>query len=231
MKNVEIEKVFFSYNSEKSVLNGINLNIGKNEIVGLLGSNGSGKTTTLKLLAGLLSPSGGEIKIFGNSFNHNRKEIKKLVAFVPEETLLYSNLSAFENMNLFSMLWGTEMGFAKNQTEKLLKEVGLWEVRNEWISSYSKGMKQKLSLCAALVNEPQILIMDEPFNGFDVDSVIWAREMFKAYILKENRSIIFTSHVPEIIESFATRIVILKEGKIIQDASLDQSVSSALIEV
>lgn len=222
MINVEIENVFFSYNPDKAVLKGINIRIGQNEIVGLLGSNGSGKTTTLKLLTGLLSPTGGDIKICGKSLQYDRRENNKLVAYVPDESLLYPNFSALENMNLFSVLWGTEGSVAKTRTEKLLKEVGLWEVRNQWVNSYSKGMKQKLSICVALLNEPRVLIMDEPFNGFDIDGVIWAREMFKSYVAEHERSIIFTSHTPEIIESIASRVVILKEGKIIQDGSLDE---------
>ena len=232
MINVEIENVFFSYSQDKSVLKGINISVGQGEIVGLLGSNGSGKTTTLKLLTGLLFPSGGDIKICGKSLQYDRKENNKLVAYVPDESLLYPNFSALENMNLFSILWGTESELAKIRTEKLLKEVGLWEVRNQWVNAYSKGMKQKLSICVALLNEPRILIMDEPFNGFDIDGVIWAREMFKSYVSENNRSIIFTSHTPEIIESMASRVVILKDGKIVQDAPLHEiSKSDTLVDV
>ena len=133
---INIENVFFSYNSNKPVLKGINLHVGENEIVGLLGSNGSGKTTTLKLLTGLLSPTEGDIKICGKSLQNNKKESHKIVAYVPDETLLYPNFSALENMNLFSILWGTEKNIAKSRTEKLLKEVGLWEVRNQWVNAY-----------------------------------------------------------------------------------------------
>lgn len=232
MTNIEFKNVAFAYEPDRPVLKGINMNVEEGEIVGLLGSNGSGKTTTLKMLAGLLYPTGGDIKICGKSLQYDNKDQKKLVAYVPDETLLYPNFSALENMNLFAILWGTAGKIAKTRSEQLLKEVGLWEVRNQWVSAYSKGMKQKLSICVALMNSPRVLIMDEPFNGFDIDGVIWAREMFKNYVAEHKRSIIFTSHIPEIIESLASRVVILKNGEIRQDTFAHEiSNSDTIIDI
>jgi ABC-2 type transport system ATP-binding protein len=226
MNNIDIENVFFSYSPEKPVLKGLNISVKPNEIVGLLGANGSGKTTTFKLLSGLLSPDEGNIKVGGVSiFTALEKALKKC-AYIPDEPLLYPNFSALENMNLFSILWGVESYLAKTRSEKLLKEVGLWDVRNQWVKSYSRGMKQKLSLCAALLHEPKILLMDEPFTGLDVDALIWAREVLKNYVKEENRSIVFTSHTPEVIESIATRVIILKDGKILHDEFLNELVTS-----
>jgi ABC-2 type transport system ATP-binding protein len=125
-------------------------------------------------------------------------------------------------MNLFAILWGVEKQAAQTRAEKLLKEVGLWDVRNEWVKSYSRGMKQKLSLCAGLLHEPRVLLMDEPFTGLDIDSLLWARQMLKEYSQQENKSILFTSHTPEVIETLASRVIILSEGKIIHDEKLNE---------
>jgi ABC-2 type transport system ATP-binding protein len=216
MNNLEIENLHFSYSSEKPVIRGIEINVKPKEIVGLLGANGSGKTTTFKLLSGLLYPDEGEIKIAGVSLSKELDTALKRSAYIPDEPLLYPNFSALENLNLFSMLWGVESYLAKKRAEELLKEVGLWDVRNQWVKSYSRGMKQKLSICAALMHEPKVLLMDEPFTGLDINALIWVKKMFKNYV-EDNRSIIFTSHTPEVVESLATRVIILKDGKIAYD--------------
>lgn len=222
MNNVEIENLHFSYGTEKPVIRGLTINIKPKEIVGLLGANGSGKTTTFKLLSGLLYPDEGKVKIAGISLLKDIDGALKKSAYIPDEPLLYPNFSALENLNLFAVLWGVESFLAKNRAEELLKQVGLWDVRNQWVKSYSRGMKQKLSICAALMHEPKVLLMDEPFTGLDIDALIWAKEMFKNYV-EDNRSIVFTSHIPEVIESLATRVIILKDGKIIHDESLSDS--------
>ena len=228
-----VKNLHFSYLDDKSVLKGINFEVRPNEIVGLLGANGSGKTTTFKLLSGLLTPDEGEITIDGLSIIKNLHDILKISAFIPDESLLYPNLSAEENMNLFAILWGVDSIKAKKRAQELLQEVGLWTVKNQWISSYSKGMKQKLSICAALLHEPKLLLMDEPFNGLDIDALVWAREMLKSYVSQAERSIIFTSHTPEVVESLANRVIILQDGIICHEEliSTDPKNRRPLIEI
>ena len=225
--------MFFSYNQEQPVLKGLNLEVFPNEIVGLLGANGSGKTTTFKLLSGLLHPDEGHLAVAGIPILDQPREALKRCAYVPDDSLLYAQFSALENLNLFAILWGVEGGLARQRSEKLLKEVGLWEVRNQWVKSYSRGMKQKLSICAALLHEPQVLLMDEPFTGLDIDALLWARVMFKQYAGTEGRSIIFTSHTPEVVESLASRVLILKDGVIVHEEILDETFGSrtSLLEV
>jgi ABC-2 type transport system ATP-binding protein len=223
MNIVKVKDVFFSYDDKKKVLSGLNIEVSSGEIVGLLGANGSGKTTTFKLLSGLINPDEGTIEIDGVSIGEDLKGALKKCAFVPDESLLYPGFSAEENMNLFSILWGVDPIVAKESTKKLLEEVGLWQIKNQWVKSFSRGMKQKLSLCTALIHEPKILLMDEPFTGLDIDALVWAKEMLKVYVQKNDRSIIFTSHIPEIIESLATRVLILKNGQIIHEEIVKDS--------
>jgi ABC-2 type transport system ATP-binding protein len=228
MNTVKVNNVHFAYDDNKSVLTGLNFEVSPHEIVGLLGANGSGKTTTFKLLSGLLNPDDGAIEISGISIKDDLKSALKKCAFVPDESLLYPGFSAEENMNLFSILWGVDPVIAKEKAKSLLEEVGLWSIKNQWVKSYSRGMKQKLSLCTALIHEPNVLLMDEPFTGLDVDALVWAKQMLKSYAQLENRSIIFTSHVPEIIESLATRVLILKDGKIVHEELMKDSKGSLI---
>jgi ABC-2 type transport system ATP-binding protein len=230
MNTVKVNNVHFAYDNNKSVLIGLNFEVAPHEIVGLLGANGSGKTTTFKLLSGLLNPDDGSIEIAGISIKEDLKNALKKCAFVPDESLLYPGFSAEENMNLFSILWGVDPTIAKERAKSLLEEVGLWSIKNQWVKSYSRGMKQKLSLCTALIHEPNVLLMDEPFTGLDVDALVWAKQMLKSYAQLENRSIIFTSHVPEIIESLATRVLILKDGKIVHE-ELMKDAKGSLIDI
>jgi ABC-2 type transport system ATP-binding protein len=225
MHNVRIDNVFFAYAPEKPVLRGLTFEVAPREIVGLLGANGSGKTTTFKLLSGLLHPDEGHMTLAGISVTDQPREALKKCAYVPDESLLYPHFSALENMNLFAILWGVEGKVAKLRTEQLLRAVGLWEVRKQWVKSYSRGMKQKLSICVALLHEPKVLLMDEPFTGLDIDALLWARELLKAYASQEDRSIVFTSHTPEVVESLANRVVILKDGVNIHEQRIDHSLT------
>lgn len=230
MSDTIMSNVSFSFHKEKkNVLNDLSFKISPGEIVGLLGANGAGKTTIFRLLAGLLLPDHGEIKIGGISVSNNLKKALKTCAYLPDESLLYQNFSALENMNLFSILWGVEKGITKSKTESLFKEVGLWDYRNQWVESYSKGMVQKLSICTALLHDPKVMLLDEPFTGLDIDSNLWARRMFRNYIEENKSTILFTSHTPEVIESLATRVLILDEGRIVQDHNINSD--SSLVEI
>lgn len=220
MNNIEIENLSFAFPGNNALLKRITFNVAGGEIIGIWGNNGSGKTTLFNIIAGLLAPDEGTIKMFNEPLQRIRGKNPKRFAYVPDESLLYLNLSALENMNLFGILWGTESHFAKTRTESLLKSVGLWEERNEWVSTYSKGMRQKLAICASLLNEPKLLIMDEPFNGLDVDGLVWAQTMFSEYVSFEKRSIIFTSHTPEIVELLSTKIFVLNNGELARHESL-----------
>lgn len=219
MNNIE-----FSYQKDKQVLKGLSFDIQPNEIVGLLGANGSGKTTTFNIMSGLLKPDEGELTIGGFSIYENLEEIKKNLSYIPDELLLYPTLTGEENLNLFALLWGHNGKDVKKRAHELLMMFDLFEWRNKWVRSYSRGMQQKLSLCAALIHNPTLLLMDEPFTGIDVGTLPKVRTLLKQYSSEARNAMIFTSHTPEIIESLATRVLILNDGEIkldiLNDASL-----------
>jgi len=220
MNEISLENVFFTYSEKEPVLQGIVLKIKPGEMYGLLGANGSGKTTTFKLLSGLLQPDEGHIAISGIDVIKSPREAQKICAYLPDDPLIYPQLSALENLNMFALLWGVnDKNKIKERAKFLLKEVGLWSVRHQLTNSYSRGMQQKLALCVALIHEPKILFMDEPFTGLDINAIIWARNLLKEYTTSGN-TVLFTSHIPELMESLASKISILKNGVIIESKSV-----------
>ena len=141
--------------------------------------------------------------------------MKRRSGYVPDTPLLYPQLSAAENLNLFGLLWGVASDRIGPRAEALLKEVALWDVRDQWVRSYSHGMRQKLSLCAALLHEPQVLLMDEPFTGLDVAGVLWARAILRG-AAAAGRCVLFTSHTPEVVDVLADRVALLDGGRIVE---------------
>ncbi|RMF51812.1 MAG: ABC transporter ATP-binding protein [Bacteroidetes bacterium] len=213
---INVRDVWFSYQADKPVLRGLTLQVRPGEIVGLLGANGAGKTTTFRLLASLLRPDAGTIHVAGVDVQTDPRTAKQRCAYVPDEPLLYPHLSALENLNLFGVLWGVPAEQIRTRTETLLREVGLWEVRHNWVRTYSRGMRQKLALCAALLHAPDVLLMDEPFTGLDIEAGLWARTLLEE-TARAGCGIVFTSHVPELVEAFASRVAILHEGRVTYD--------------
>ncbi len=213
MSGISLRDVSFRYATGAPVLAGLTLEAPAGSTLGLLGDNGAGKTTTFRLLAGLLRPDGGEIEIAGVAVAAEPERVRRLSAYVPDEPLLYPSLSALENLNLFGLLWGVPSERIRERAERLLREVGLWDVRHQWVKGYSRGMRQKLSICAGLLHEPRVVLMDEPFNGLDVSASLWARRLLRDFV-EGGGCVVFTSHTPELVESFADRIAILHRGTI-----------------
>jgi ABC-2 type transport system ATP-binding protein len=215
-----IQNVQFSYN-DKPVLRDLSFEVMPGQILGLLGPNGAGKTTMFNLLAGLLRPHGGQVRVVGLDPVKDGMAARRVTAFLPDEPLLYPNLSALENLCAYAVLWNVPPKLAKSRSEQLLQEVGLWEFRNAWSKTYSRGMKQKLALCAALLHEPQLLLMDEPLSGLDIDASIWARDMLHQFAANGG-TVILTSHAPELMEAIVDRAVILKDGRVGLDVSIQE---------
>ena len=228
---IRLVDVRAAYSPEQPVLRGLTLEVAAGEIVALLGRNGSGKTTTFRLLAGLLRPDSGTIEIAGTSVLADSKESRRLVGYVPDESLLYPTLSALENLNMFGLLWNVRRERIRERARELLTAVGLWSVRDQWVRSYSLGMRQKVAFCAALLPEPRVLLMDEPFTGLDLDAALWAREHLQQFAKREG-TILFTSHTPELVEAFAHSVAILHEGRIVYHENQKQvAADGGLIKV
>lgn len=210
---IEIKDLKKVYNKSKiSAIAGLNLTINKGEIFGLLGPNGAGKTTTISILCGLIKPTAGSIVIKHKELHPNIKDIKKVFGVAPQEIALFDKLTLVENLKYYGRIYGLDGKQLKTQIEGLLQLVGLDKKANQLINTYSGGMKRRANLIAAVLHKPEILYLDEPTVGVDVQS----RKVILDYIEKlkvEGATIIYTSHYLEEAEKICDRIAIIDCGK------------------
>ncbi|MGC4051872.1 MAG: ABC transporter ATP-binding protein [Paludibaculum sp.] len=199
---------------------GISFTIAPGEILGYLGPNGSGKSTTVKMITGLLQPSHGQILLDGISLDSDPVAYKQRLGYVPEEPQLYSFLSGREYLQLAGRLRGLGQPLLNRRIDSLLELFGLSAARYSALASYSKGMRQKILLAGALLHNPDLIVLDEPFSGLDVN----AAQVLKA-LLKDlagaGKLILYSSHVLEVVERVATRVIILHKGRIVADGSVE----------
>lgn len=207
---LEVSGLSKSYGSLKA-LDRLSLSLRAGEILGFLGPNGAGKTTTIRLLTGFSRPDEGKIFILGRELQHNEVEIKRQIGVVSEDLQTYDRLSGRELLEFVARVHGMADEVADRRILKLLSFLELQDKEHVFIADYSHGMKKKLSLACALIHEPKILFLDEPFNGLDPLSVIRVRQFLENLRL-EGVSIFFSSHILEIVEKVCDRIAIMKRG-------------------
>jgi ABC-2 type transport system ATP-binding protein len=191
------------------------------EVTGYLGPNGSGKSTTVKIMTGLLDPTDGEILYCGRPIRENLIEYKARIGYVPEEPFLYPHLSAAEYLELSGELRDLPSGKLRAKIGALLELFSLGDDRDAPISSYSKGMRQKVLISAALLHDPELVILDEPFSGLDVHAVLVFRSLLRR-LAASGKTILFSSHVLEIVEKVCSRVVILHKGQVVANDSIDR---------
>jgi ABC-2 type transport system ATP-binding protein len=198
----------------------VNFTIRPGEVLGYLGPNGSGKSTTVKMLTGLLEPTSGHIYWHGDSIRNNLSAYKRILGYVPEEPYLYPFLSGREYLQLVGRLRGLAEKPLGEKVDALLNLFSLFENRYSPISSYSKGMKQKILISAALLHNPEILIFDEPLSGLDVTSALVFKNLIRR-LAGEGKLILYSSHVLEVVEKVCTRVIILRQGRIVAHDSVE----------
>ncbi len=190
------------------------------EVTGYLGPNGSGKSTTVKIVTGLLSPSEGTVFYNGRDIREDPIEFKRRVGYVPEEPHLYSYLTGEEYLEMTGELRGLPRKLIREKAGAFLRLFGLYGDRFVRLSSYSKGMRQKVLIAAALLHNPELIILDEPFSGLDVSSALVLRRMIPA-LAATGKVILYSSHVLEIVEKVCARVVILHKGRVVANDSVD----------
>jgi ABC-2 type transport system ATP-binding protein len=195
------------------VVQDISFRASPGEVVGYLGPNGAGKSTTIKMLAGLLEPTSGEILFDGKNTRHDLVSYKKRLGYVPEQSEIYPHLSAWEYLLLVGRLRHIPEARLKSKIKEFLKLFGLAEDMDSPVSSYSKGMRQKVLLSAALIHNPDILLLDEPLSGLDVTTAMVIKDLVRA-LAAEKKTIIYSSHVLEVTEKICSRVIILHQGRI-----------------
>ena len=213
-------RLLTKYFNRKPVVKEVSFRIGRNDIVGYLGPNGAGKSTTVKMLVGLLRPSYGEILFEGNPVERQLVEYKTRLGYVPEEALLYSHLSGREYLLLAGRLRSIPEKELNLKIDELLRLLSLGVQKYAPISSYSKGMKQKILMIAAVLHNPDILIFDEPLSGLDVSSILIVRNLLKS-LAAQGKAVLYSSHVLEIVEKICSRVLVIHNGDLVADDSIE----------
>jgi ABC-2 type transport system ATP-binding protein len=199
----------------------LDLRVRAGELYALLGPNGAGKTTTLRMVAGLLRPDGGQIRIYGVDLAAEPQRAKRPLAWMPDEPMLYERLSALEYLEFVAGLWQLEAAVAAARADELLRWLGLWEQRDAYVDSYSKGMRQKLALAGALIHQPQLLILDEPLTGLDAAAARQVKDLLKQ-IVRQGAAVVLTTHNLEVAERLAERIGIIAAGRLVAEGTLEE---------
>lgn len=217
---ISIRDLCMSY-GDKQVLNGINLEVKPGQIIGYIGPNGAGKSTTVKILLGLLERDSGSIEIFGQPLSPGDVEYKKRIGYVPETAEIYDSLTAQEYLTFIAELYGLDFEMADNKAKRLMHLFGIGEVYNARISSFSKGMKQKMLIIASLLHNPDILFFDEPLSGLDANSVMVFKEIMTE-LAAQGKTIFYSSHIMEVVEKISDRIILISGGRIVADGSFEE---------
>jgi ABC-2 type transport system ATP-binding protein len=210
---------------KKVALNALDLQIKRGEIFGLLGPNGSGKTTTIKLLLGLLFPTSGEATVFDMPAADVRKNER--IGYLPEESYLYRFLNAEETLDFYGRLFDIPPDVRKKRAADLIRLVGLEQDRRRTLREYSKGMRQRIGLAQALINDPEFIILDEPTSGLDPNGTIWMKDLIRQ-LRDQGKTVLMCSHRLDDVQAVCDRIAILYNGDLQELGKVDTLVEDAV---
>jgi len=202
-------------------VDGVSFTIHPGEILGYVGPNGAGKSTTVKVLTGLIEPTAGEIFFDGRDVRADWIGFQRRMGYVPEEPHLYPHLTGREYLQLVGRLRGLPRRTLERRMDEMLRLFSLWGDRYSPLSSYSKGMRQKILLSGALLHDPDLLILDEPFSGLDVNTALVLRTLLRA-LAGAGKIILYSSHVLEVVEKVCSSVVILRKGKIVAHDAVER---------
>jgi len=203
------------------VVNDVSFAVRRGEITGYLGPNGSGKSTTVKIITALIEPSGGKVFLDGKDIRQDLMAFKRRLGYVPEEAILYSYLTGLEYLQLMGCLRGMPAAEVDRKANELLELLSLGSYRHAAISAYSKGMKQRVLIAAALLHDPEVLILDEPLSGIDVTSALLFKHLLNQ-LARQGKIILYISHVLEVVEKVCAQVVIIYKGRIMAADSVER---------
>ena len=201
---------------DKTVVNQLNLTLKPGVVTGLLGPNGSGKSTTMKMIISLVHPTFGKVTVDRKKYSDLLKPIEKVGTLI-DPSALDNNLTARQHLSLIS----TAANINKNRVDEMLKITGLEMAQNKKVKNYSLGMKQRLGIATALIGNPDTVILDEPFNGLDVDGIKWLRKLFNQ-LAAEGKAVIVSTHLMSEIQAVADRVIIIGQGKLLADMTMEE---------
>ena len=216
---IKIENLSKNYGSVKAVKS-ISFELKDGQVVGFLGANGAGKSTTLKIMTGYISPSSGNVFYGEKNIQNDTSEIQKDIGYLPELNPLYSEMIVHDYLKFISEVRGISENDFKNAFQKVVEECSLNAVAHRTIANCSKGYKQRIGLAAALIHDPKILILDEPVTGLDPNQIVEIRELIKK--LGKEKIVLMSSHILQEIQATVDRIIIINEGSIVADGSSEE---------
>ena len=232
---IEIKNVSKTYNGKKKVLKNISFKIEGGEIFAFIGHNGTGKTTMIKCIMGILDFEEGDILVDNKSIKEEPLECKRIMAYVADNPDLYENMKAIDFINFICDMYEVSEDIRRENTLKYAKMFEIEDKLNDDISSFSHGMKQKIALIAALAHNPKVLIMDEPFVGLDPKAVYDMKEIMRD-MAKDGKTIFFSTHILDVAEKLCDRVAIIKDGTIVKvgkmkDIKGDESLEQVFLEL
>jgi ABC-2 type transport system ATP-binding protein len=198
-------------------VNNIDFSIKRGEIVGLLGPNGAGKSSTIQMLLGLLTPTAGKIEYFGQDFTTHRLETLQKINYLSAFNRLQEKITVIQNLHVFALSYGLEKPFVK--INKLLEDLGIAHIKNEIYTSISSGQRTRVNLVKALINDPQLVLMDEPTASLDPDIVDRFLSMIESFKRDRNITILYTSHNMQEVQRICDRVIFMSHGQIVKEAT------------
>ncbi len=213
-----LKKSYRSRGVVNDVLKGINLDIEAGKIIGYIGPNGAGKSTTVKILCGILEDYSGDIKIFDLPLENKLTEIKRRIGYIPENDAIYDTLSPWEFLGFIASLYNIDVAIADEKIKSFLDFFEIEDVAHKRMSTFSKGMKQKVKIISGLLHNPDIIFMDEPLSGLDANSVILVKELVNS-LVSNGKTVFYCSHLMDVVENMSDEIVMIDNGSIIAKGS------------
>jgi ABC-2 type transport system ATP-binding protein len=203
------------------VLNNINLDIHAGEIIGYIGPNGAGKSTTIKILTGIIPDFEGNATVLGFDVRKEILEIKRKIGYIPENAALYDTLTPFEYLHFIGQLYDLESSQLSKKSKDLLQLFELGGVIDSRMTTFSKGMRQKVLLIAGMIHNPSILFLDEPLSGLDANAVILVKEIL-AQLKQSGKTIFYSSHIMDVVEKISDRIIVINKGEVIANGTFQE---------
>ncbi|PYP83478.1 MAG: ABC transporter ATP-binding protein [Blastocatellia bacterium AA13] len=217
---IKLENLTKDYGTHRAV-GGVNLEVPSGQLIGYLGPNGAGKSTTVKMLTGMMAPTSGRAEVCGFDTMRENIEVKRIIGYVPESGAVYETLTGREYLEMVGRLYGLKEKLIQERVEKFgdFFELGEDTLGGMQLSAYSKGMKQKIVISAALIHNPRVIFFDEPLNGLDASTQLMFKTLIKN-LAAEGKTIFYCSHVLDVVERTCERIVIIDHGVVVADGTL-----------
>ncbi len=225
---IKFQHVTRSY-GKRDAVKGLDLSVSQGEMLALLGHNGAGKTTTLKMLVGLLRPSEGTVTVGPYNVVDHSREVSRLVGYVPDQPYLYEKLSGREFLELVAEIYGLTTAEIREGVDREAERFALGDFLDRLAESYSHGMRQRTVFAAALIHQPDVLVVDEPMVGLDPQSIRLVKDLLQEYV-RQGKTVLMSTHMLSVAEEIADRVAVMKEGELTFEGQVDKLQEKAIEE-